>query len=466
MSDRGLSSPTTHTLAAALIMAVSGWLIVFVAGDIGATIRPTSYQWWFRGPRLSYDTAHVWLYVGVVGLVAGWSLLGRCVRRYGLRGARFITTFILCCAPWFAGVPVFSRDVYSYVAQGLVAANHLNPYVASPVALGHGAVVQSVAWVWQRTPSPYGPLLILLGTCVGHIGAHSLITQVLMYRALAVIGLFVAALLVTPLSVRRGVDPGVARWLLVLSPLSLVAVVSSAHNDIFMIDLLLAAFVLADKGHRIWSFVVAGLAATIKLPALVASAFLVVADARRESRAERLREVGEALIATVVALTIPTLIAGHGWYWLSLHALKIPASIHTWQTPAVIIGSAIGAWTPLSSSAGIALAQILFELGTGIVGITLLRRAGRTDNVLLVGWCLLAVTLGNATLWPWYALWFIAPLAVSAIQRTPWLAIVAGGAMFLVGPGGTPLLGPSSFYVTAPLLALISATLIWRRRAR
>ena len=74
---------------------------------------------------------------------------------------------VLWGLPFFLGAPLFSRDLYSYVAQGQLARHGLNPYVVAPSALGPGNLLSSIASVWRHTASPYGPLFV----SVSHLGA-------------------------------------------------------------------------------------------------------------------------------------------------------------------------------------------------------------------------------------------------------------------------------------------------------
>jgi Glycosyltransferase family 87 len=443
-----------------LLGAVGSWTIVLSAGDIGAVPRPLNYRWPIGLHGLSYVSAHVILYVGVSWLLISWLRLGVMARDGALGPRRVAWSFVALASPFLIGVPVFSRDVYSYVAQGLVAAHGHNPYFFSPNSLRSPVVVQSVADVWQHTPSPYGPLLTVLGHLVGLTGG-SLVQQVLTYRLVAIGGLIVAALLVKPLARHRGTNVDLARWLILLSPLSLIAVVSSAHNDIFMIDLILAAFVMADRENMTWAFVAAGLAATIKLPALVVTVYFLAERWRSESGKERGRDITVALVSTALALVVPTTLASYGWHWLTPSVLKIPASIHTWMTPSIALGSLLHTVSRISLSRAIAICQVASELAVAVVAMVLMLRTKHRDLALTAGCALLIIVIGNATIWPWYFLWGCAALAVTRLQQRGWLAGLVGLVMFSVGPGGTPLVGPPSFWVTCPLLVI---WLVWALR--
>lgn len=65
-------------------------------------------------------------------------------------------------APLIIAPPLYSRDVYSYLAQGAVALRGFDPYSRGAAVLDL-PLRGNVAGLWQETPSPYGPLFLLLG---------------------------------------------------------------------------------------------------------------------------------------------------------------------------------------------------------------------------------------------------------------------------------------------------------------
>jgi alpha-1,6-mannosyltransferase len=76
----------------------------------------------------------------------------------------------------------------------------------------------------------------------------------------------------------------------------------------------------------------------------------------------------------------------------------------------------------------------------------------------MTGLALLIVVVASPTVWPWYYLWGLSLLAATSAQRSLFMAWVAGLAMLLVGPGGTPMIGGNGFYASGPL---VLAGLIW-----
>src|SRR5918912_367947 len=71
----------------------------------------------------------VGVYFGVVLLIAAWVLLGRLVRGPQPPTPRaLLAVLAVWAAPLLLAPPLFSRDVYSYLAQGAMADAHMDVY--------------------------------------------------------------------------------------------------------------------------------------------------------------------------------------------------------------------------------------------------------------------------------------------------------------------------------------------------
>ena len=368
-----------------------------------------------------------------------------------------LTTFPAWATPFFLGVPVFSRDIYSYIAQGELVRHGLNPYVSTPLSLGNTNVLQSIAEVWRNTPSPYGPLLTMHGHLLSYIDGHSLIAQVLVYRSAAVLGVIALSLALVPLAKRRNVNPVRALWLVTLSPLMVISVVSTAHNDVYMLALVIGGVLLADRGHRRSAYCALALAATIKAPAFAVIGFILVHELIRSRGLQRLWLIVEAGLVSLASIVTATLLAGFGWFWATPAAFKIPTSIRTVITPSISVGSFLAQilrlfQVPATRHTLVTYLEAVFGVAAVLLVLYLLKKLGRHDYLFVSGLALLGISLLSPSLWPWYYLWTIAILAATHLQRWTPLAYLAGLATFLAGAGGSPMLGGNSFYVTAPLL--------------
>lgn len=75
----------------------------------------------------------VGVYFGVVLLIAAWVLLGRLVRGAEPPTPRdLMLVLAVWAAPLLLAPPLFSRDVYSYLAQGAMVDAHMDVYAQGP----------------------------------------------------------------------------------------------------------------------------------------------------------------------------------------------------------------------------------------------------------------------------------------------------------------------------------------------
>ena len=162
--------------------------------------------------------------------------------------------------------PLFSRDVFSYAAQGEMMSHHINPYHYGPGTLGSGPYVSGVDPLWANTPAPYGPLFLMLAGWSASLSLHHALVTVVLLRLQSVAGVALIAYCIPKLARSFGRDPGPAFVLAVLNPLTLLALVGGAHNDAIMVGLLLAGVTAARSVHPVWGVVLCALAASIKVP--------------------------------------------------------------------------------------------------------------------------------------------------------------------------------------------------------
>ncbi len=446
--------------------------MVLAGSGIGSIPHPASDTWWFT-VRIGTGTgAHLAFYASLLVLLAGWAGVGAHAYRGRLSVPAAWLVLGLWGLPFFLGAPLFSRDLYSYIAQGQLARHGLNPYLVAPSALGPGNLLSSIATVWKNTASPYGPLFVSVSRLGASVGGGSLVSQILVFRALELVGVALLMVSLPPLARRLGNDAGTALWLGVLSPLALFSFVSSGHNDALMVGLMVAGITLGTGGRLRWGIALCALAATIKLPAAAGVVFLVADACSGLDRAQRVRLVAEAAAITVLVVVAITVGAGLGWSWLGPAALHVPTELKVLITPLVSVGSFAGGLLhalglPVTVADGISVAQDVGALAavTGILWMVLHTR-GR-DAVRLCGLALVVLVVLSPTLWPWYLTWGIVVLAATSAQRSKAVAGVAALGMLVVGAGGTPLLNGGDYWVAGPVLIGVAAWFVlsgtWRR---
>ena len=108
--------------------------------------------------------------------------------------------------------------------------------------------------------------------------------------------------------------------------------------------------------------------------------------------------------------------------------------------------------------------QVAFGV-LALVALAWLVVQARTTNVVrLIGLALMVVVLAGPTVWPWYLLWGLLPLAATVSQRSKVLVTVAALAMLVVGPSGTPVLQGGLYIVVVLGCAGGCAWLVRQRR--
>ncbi len=463
-----------------LIRSMNLWIAVGTCGSIGLAVlgtrlgaipRPGDDRWWFHLPGGVSTPASLGFYASVALLVAGWVGVGYHARAGRLSVSRSWVILVLWGLPLLVGPPVFSRDIYSYIGQGLLAHHGLDPYSVPPSALGNGPLLASIASVWRDTASPYGPLFVTVSRAAASVSGGSLVVQVLVFRLVELVGVVMIMVSLPRLSRRLGNDPGLALWLGALSPLALFSFIASGHNDALMVGLLLAGVTLAMEGRLAIGVALCALAATIKLPAAAAIVFLAVDQFRAARGNGRWRVVLEAIVLPALVIVGVTVAAGLGWTWLGPTALHVPTELRVLSTPAVSLGAffhailhAVG--IPVALSATVTGTQLVCGLLAVAGAVWLVCNAHRLDVVRVMGLALMLIVVGSPTVWPWYLMWGLALLAATDAQRSKALAAVAGLAMLVAGPGGAPMLSGVAYFVVAPLVLAGCVWLVWDRHWR
>ncbi|MEO7753835.1 MAG: polyprenol phosphomannose-dependent alpha 1,6 mannosyltransferase MptB, partial [Terracoccus sp.] len=192
-------------VAASLVLAAASW---------GAGSRPTlntgilwpGLHWWS-------DTGGSPVLAGVAVLGMGALLLAWWRLRDAVVSVRWWwATATLWFAPLVASVPLYSRDLYSYAAQGALWAQGANPYETGVRDLT-SPWRDSTAPTWLDTPTPYGPVFLLLSRGVATVAGDHLWVALLLLRLVAVAGVVVLAWAVADIARSLRVDAARATWL-------------------------------------------------------------------------------------------------------------------------------------------------------------------------------------------------------------------------------------------------------------
>jgi hypothetical protein len=441
-----------------ILLGCVGSLAVMLSGPDVLRGRPVR---WFYAPHVPLRGAV--FYGGIALLCVAWLAIGRRLHatprdQHVVRA--LLWTGALWCVPLLLPPALFSRDLYSYLADGALLHHGLNPYTHAPDALGalgRGHVLQAVSPFWRHTTAPYGPTFVDAASLIAGAVSEHLVAGVLMLRGLELVGVALLAVFVPRLARGQGADPARAVWLVALSPLVLLELIAAGHNDALMAGLLVAGVTLALEDRPLPGIAVCALAATVKLPAAAAIVFILVAWGRAEP-GRALRNAGLGLLVTVGVLALVSLVTGLGLDWVS-GSLSTPAKVRIAITPSTALGYTVAHALGASGSAKAiesAFGVVALAL-TGGLGAWLLYRVRFATLVSSLGVLLLAAVLGGPAAWPWYGIWGLALLGcVRTAQAWRWLPIVIALSAFLIRADGQLVLHRE----TAPIMLAVYAAAI------
>ena len=380
---------------------------------------------------------------------------------------------VVWSAPLVLAPPLFSRDGWSYAAQGMLARLDISPYEHGPAVL-RGPVVEAVDPMWLETATPYGPLPVAWGELLAGFTGNPWMLAI-GHRALALVGLVLLAWAVPRMARWTGVNPALASAVVLASPLMLANGVGGLHNDLLMVGLMAAALVVAAEHGWAPAAALGGAAAAVKAPGgLVCLGVALVSLPVGVALADRLRRfaaVAGVSLGTLLGLGVLTGL-GAGW----VQALTVPGSINTPLSVTTLLGGALD-WT--GRVLGLGLPDAVFldlvrHAGTLVVLVVAVRlaltaatgerQAALTAVAASVG---LLVVL-SPVVHLWYFLWvppFLACLPLHRLGRSGLLA--ASVVLGLVAPLDSSLHGAYLAIVLGSMLvALLVPLLLLTRPAR
>ena len=435
---------------------------------------------------------------GAVMMALAWLMLGRFTlgpRR--MSRSQLDRTLLLWMLPLLIAPPMYSKDVYSYLAQSQIARNGLNPYDVGPapgLGLDH-VFTLSVPSLWRETPAPYGPLFLWIGRGISALTGENIVAAVLCHRVVVLIGVGLIVWATPRLAQRCGVAEVSALWLGAANPLLLMHLVAGIHNEALMLGLMLTGTEIALRGidrvgkgetaasFRRWvpvALIISGavlitMSSQVKLPGLLALGFVAMALACRwGGTVAACLKAGTLLGA--VSLAVMSLIgwaSGLGFGWL--FTLGTANVVRSWMSPPTLLALGTGQ------------VGILLGLGDHTTAVLSLTRAiGVLFIAITVSWLLLAVLRGRLhpvgglgvalgatvllfpVVQPWYLLWAIIPLA--AWVTRPGFRIATIAVTLIVGIFGPTANGDrfALFQILDATMAsaLIVLLLIWLTRNR
>ncbi len=420
---------------------------------------------------------------GAVMMALAWLMLGRfALGKRRMTRSQVDRTLLLWALPLLIAPPMYSKDVYSYLAQSEISLQGSDPYRVGPapgLGLDH-VFTLSVPSLWRETPAPYGPLFLWIGRGISAITGENIVEAVLLHRLVVLVGVGLIVWATPRLARRCGVAEVSALWLGPTNPLLFMHLVAGIHNEALMLGLMLAGTEFAlrgiaaigDAAQLRWypaGMLLAGtvlitMSCQVKLPSLLALGFVAMALAHRWGGTVKAFLLAGGSLGTV-SLAVMALIgwaSGLGFGWL--FTLGTANVVRSWMSPPTLLALGTGQ------------VGILLGLGDHTTSVLALTRAiGVILIAVIVTWLLfmvlrgrlhpvggLGVALGITVLLfpvvqPWYLLWAIIPLAAWATRPGFRAAVIA--VTLIVGIFG-PTANGDRFALFQIVMATVASTLI------
>lgn len=437
----GTQAPAGLSLGT-LGLGLVGSLAVFIGG-IGCTGILFTDPILDDGPLSALRSGHgrdlaiVVLYLGLGLMVGAWVRLGRDVLA-GRAGGRAV---MACAGAWLGPMlvspPLFTGDVYAYLAQGVLTLHGFDPYTVGPDVLS-GPVADNVAGLWQATGSPYGPLFLLLAKGVVAVTGNGIISGVLLMRLVMLPGLALLGYALPGLVRHLGGRTSVALWVAVANPLVLTQLIGGPHNDILMVGLLALATLLVLNGRHGSGLAVAAAAVAIKASAGIALPFLVLIWADRLPGG-RLARTATATAASLAIVATVYLTANWvlGVPLTELPDLAAPLRIVDWLSVPTGLGEILhgilGHATGADEYSFVSVTRLLGVLALAVLTARQwwLARAGGAEVVRQMAVVLALTAVLSPTTLPWYFSWALA-MGAALPWTTRALSFLIAGSVWLM----------------------------------
>ena len=485
--ERAVGSPLNNAEVVSLrrtrVFGATGTVLMAI-GALGAGARPVVQDPTF-GVRLLNLPSRIQTVsltmttTGAVMMALAWLMLGRfALGPHKMSRSQLDRTLLLWLLPLLFAPPMYSKDVYSYLAQSQIARIGLDPYQVGPapgLGLDH-VFTLSVPSLWRETPAPYGPLFLWIGEGISVLTGDNIVAAVLCHRLVVLVGVGLIVWATPRLARRCGVAEVSALWLGPCNPLLFMHLVAGIHNEALMLGLMLAGTEFALRGidgvrEHSWrlpphaaAMLAAGtvlitMSSQVKLPALLAMGFVVMALAWHWGGTVK-AFLAASFSLGALSLAVMAIIgwaSGLGFGWV--FTLGTANVVRSWMSPPTLIALGTG-------QVGILLG--LGDHTTSVLGLT--RGIGVIIIAVLVTWLLLAVLRGRLhpvgglgvalgasvllfpVVQPWYLLWAIIPLATWATR--PGFRGSAIGITLVVG-----IFGPTANGDRFALFQILDATL-------
>jgi alpha-1,6-mannosyltransferase len=342
---------------------------------------------------------------------------------------RILVCALVMHACLLPALPLFSTDLFTYLAYGELAARGMNPHLVGPIALGDSPLVPLANW--PTTPSVYGPIADLLMSIAGHVGhwaGSPLWVAGIVYKLLIGVLDAVGVVLLFRMA-RRSNQDVLARGfaLYALNPLVGWELLAQGHNDGLVVFFSIVFLRALDDENEYLAAIALTLGSLSKFVlAPILMLFLWVVARRNLGRALLLGGLvlllavalyaptwsGEATTTTWMRMIRQTGATGAVRYTTSLTAV-VSKLLHALHAPSAIDDASYNAfvWT----SRAVVLACGVFF----VVRLRDVRELGFASLVVF-----LAILSTATILAPWYITWMV-PFAATQTE-SKWQNLTLG----------------------------------------
>ncbi|MGO2114196.1 polyprenol phosphomannose-dependent alpha 1,6 mannosyltransferase MptB [Corynebacterium casei] len=454
-------------------------------------------------------TSSALVLIGVGLIVIAWVLMApmagnqlrasSCTPRHSITRTQVWGTFFAWTLPIIATAPLFTQDIYSYIANGSIVVQGMDPYSAGPVQLlgADNDLARSVPFIWANSPSPYGPVALGIAGIISVITSDSIVAAVILHRVASILGVIAAGWAISRLAVRCRVAPSSALWLGILNPLSILHLIGGIHNESIMLGFALVGMELALRGidklqastslsmssaWPAWLLIIGGgvlisAAGMVKVTGFTGLGFAGMALARFFAQRLNLKPYlaissAAGILLTVLLATIAafTVLSGIGLGWITGQGGAV--SIRSWLSVSTDVGVASGF---MGMMLGLgdhteAILSVTRAVGIVVAAAFMVRMLFATFRGVMhpiggLGVSTLVLVVLFPVVHPWYILWAIFPLAAWANRLFFRYAVIIYSAImsFVVLPRGLglPAGTVAQIYLTAAVSMAVLVTIGW-----
>jgi alpha-1,6-mannosyltransferase len=409
-------------------LGVAGLLVTSLVISLSATrselLLPSSLRPlpdWLAGPLDGFGFR---LGLGVliatfVLMFVSYAVATRAAHRLSAR--LVLTSIVALHALVLLGPPLFSSDVFSYVAYGRMGVLHeVNPYLQGPGVLPLEALHPLIGAQWIHTPSVYGPLFTALSYLLVPL---DIAANALAYKAVAAVSSLALIAVIWHAARLRGLDSVRSVALVGLNPVVVFFGVGGGHNDLMMLAILAAGlYVLLQERERSSGALIV-LATAVKLTAGLVLPFALAG--RRgpagggPARRRLLIGFGAGAVA-IAALAYALFGTGPLHVISSLQGVQSQGgaqSIFGFLATALGLGAIVGpAAIVLTATFAVTVAWLLWRVSIG-----------ELDWITGAGWATAALLVTTQFLVPWYVAWLLPLAALSSDRRLLLVALALTG---------------------------------------